>query len=197
MAKNILGAAVALALAGGLVACGTPTPYQPNIPGQATSGGYSDLRLEANRWRVSFAGNSLTSRETVEAYLLYRAAELTAQQGYDWFEIVDRHTERNARTYVQPDPLYRPYFGYGYWRPSWRYYGRRFGGWRTWDPFWGDPFWADRVDIQTVEKFEAAAEIIMHRGAKPADDPRAFDARAVVANLRPRIQYPAPRAERR
>jgi hypothetical protein len=31
-----------------------------------------------------------------------------------------------------------------------------------------------------------------HKGAKPANDPRAFDAHAVVENLRPRIQYPAP-----
>jgi hypothetical protein len=33
----------------------------------------------------------------------------------------------------------------------------------------------------------------MHHGAKPADDPAAFDAHAVIDNLRPRIQYPAPR----
>jgi hypothetical protein len=34
--------------------------------------------------------------------------------------------------------------------------------------------------------------VITHHGAKPAGDPRAFDARAVVDSLRPRIQYPAP-----
>jgi hypothetical protein len=32
----------------------------------------------------------------------------------------------------------------------------------------------------------------MHKGAKPAGDPRAFDARAVIDSLKPRIQYPAP-----
>lgn len=183
--------AAALALAATLASCATPTPYQPNIPGQQTSGGFSEMRIEADRWRVNFAGNSLTARETVEGYLLFRAAELTVQQGYDWFSIVDRQTSRDARTYVEPDPLYRPWYGpsFGYWRPSWRYYGGGFG-WRSWDPFWGDPFWADRVDIRTVEKFEASAEIVMRKGAKPADDPRAFDARAVVDNLRPRIQYP-------
>lgn len=191
MSKKSPAFALAVALAAGLAACGTATPYQPNIPGQATSGGYSEMRLEPDRWRVTFTGNTLTSRETVEAYLLFRAAELTTQQGYDWFAIVDRHTEREARTYVEPDPFYRPWYGYGFWRPHWRYYGHRFG-WRTWDPFWGDPFWADRVDVRTVQKFEASAEIVMRRGAKPADDPRAFDARAVTDNLRPRIQYPAP-----
>jgi len=193
MSKRSAGIAAALVLAAGLAACATPTPYQPNIRGQQTSGGYSEVRIEPDRFRVNFAGNSLTSRETVEGYLLFRAAELTTQQGYDWFSIEDRHTDKNVRTYVEPDPFYRPWYGpsFGYWRPSWRYYGRGFG-WRGWDPFWGDPFWADRVDVRTIEKFEASAEIIMHKGQKPSGDPRAFDARAVIESLKPRIQYPAP-----
>ena len=192
MAKRSAAFAAVVALAAVLAGCATPTPYQPNIPGQKTSGGYSEVRIEPNRWRVTFAGNSLTARETVEGYLLFRAAELTVQQGYDWFSIVDRSTQRSGYTYIEPDPLYRPWYGpgYGFWRPSWRYYGRGFG-WRTWDPFFGDPFWADRVDVRTVDKYEATAEIVTGRGAKPADDPRAFDARQVIANLQPRIQYPA------
>lgn len=193
MSKRSAGIAAALVLAAGLAACATPTPYQPNIRGQQTSGGYSEVRIEPDRFRVNFAGNSLTSRETVEGYLLYRAAELTLQEGYDTFTIVDRQTEKNTRTYVEPDPFYRPWYGpsFGYWRPSWRYYGAGFG-WRSWDPFWGDPFWSDRVDVRTVEKFEATAEIVMTKGPKATDNPRTFDARAVVENLRPRIQYPAP-----
>jgi hypothetical protein len=186
--------ALTVALAAALAGCATPTPYQAIIPGKASSGGFSEVRIEPNRWRVTFAGNSLTSRETVEGYLLYRAAELTTQQGYDWFSIVDRNTEKTGYTYLEPDPLYHPWYGprYGYWRPSWRYYGAG-PGWRSWDPFWGDPFWADRVDVRTVEKFEATAEVFMGKGAKPADDPRAFDARQVVANLQPRIKYPEPK----
>jgi hypothetical protein len=182
-----------LALAGALSACATATPYQPNIPGQQVSGGFSETRIEANRFRVNFAGNTLTSRETVEGYLLYRAAELTLAQGYDWFAVVDRATDRQTRTYVEPDPLYRPWYGpgFGYWRPHWRYYGAPYG-WRSWDPFYGGPFWGDRVDVRTVEKFEASAEIVMNRGPKPADDPRAFDARSVVENLGPRIRRPQP-----
>lgn len=194
MKRNAAALAAILVLGAGLAACATATPYQPNIPGQQVSGGFSELRLEPDRFRVSFAGNSLTSRETVEGYLLYRAAELTVQQGYDWFEIVDRRTDRETRTYVEPDPFYRPWWGAGYygWRPHWRYHGHPFG-WRTWDPFWGDPFWADRYDVRTIDKFEATAEILMHRGAKPGGEPRAFDARAVMQNLGPRIQRPEPR----
>lgn len=194
MTRRAAAIAASLALAGLLSACATATPYQPNIPGQAVSGGFSEQRLESDRFRVTFAGNSLTSRDTVEAYLLYRAAELTVQQGFDWFTIVERDVERDRRTYVERDPFYRPWYGpsYGYWRPYWRYYGGGFG-WRTWDPYWGDPFWADRMDVRTVEKFEATAEIVMRKGPKPADDARAFDARGVMENIGPRVMRPVPK----
>ena len=194
MNKTTAAIATALVLGTGLAACVSPTPYQPNVRGSATSGGYSEIRLEPNRWRVNFAGNSMTSRETVEGYLLFRAAELTLQNGDDWFEIVDRNTDAKTRTYVEPDPLYHPWYGpgFGYWRPSWRFRGRGFG-WRTWDPWFGDTFWADRYDVRTIQNFEASAEIVTHRGAKPAENPRAFDAHAVVESLRPRIQYPSPK----
>ena len=190
MPRKFIALAAALALATGLAACATPTPYQPNIRGQAMAGGFAETRLEANRFRVNFAGNSLTSRETVEGYLLFRAAELTVTNGYDWFAIVDRDTDRKVSTYAERDPFYRPWYGsYGYWRPSWRYYGSGYG-WRGWDPFFGDPFWTDRVDIRTVEKFETSAEVVMEKGVKPQGDVRAFDARAVIENLKPRIKYP-------
>jgi hypothetical protein len=172
--------AAALTLAGAFAAGATPGP--------AAQGGYSEVQVAADRWRVSFAGKTVTTREAVEAYLLYRAAELALQHGADGFEILDRHTEADARTYVWPDPRHSPWRAYGAWRPQWRYYVARSGAWRTWDPWRGDPFWADTVDPETVERFEAAAEIVMRRGATPANDPRAFDARAVIASLRPRIR---------
>jgi hypothetical protein len=56
-----------------LAACATATPYQPaGYNGQR--GGYAEQRLESDRYRVTFAGNSLTSREQVEMALLLRAA---------------------------------------------------------------------------------------------------------------------------
>ena len=193
------GLVAAVALAALLTACATATPYQPNLPGQAASGGFTDQRLEGDRYRVNFAGNSMTSRETVERYLLYRAAELTVQQGYDWFETADRRTDREARTVIDSDPFGRPfgyggYGGYGYWRPAWRYYGPAYGGWRAWDPYWGDPFFASQAEVRTIQKFEASAEIVLHKGAKPVGDPRAYDAREIMANLAPSIQRPAPKA---
>ncbi len=192
MSKTFPAIAAAILLSAGLSGCVYPTPYQPLMRSGSTAGGYSETRIEANRWRVTFAGNAMTSRETVEGYLLFRAAEVTLQNGDDWFSIDERHTDDKSRTYVLPDPLYHPWYGpgFGYWRPDWRYQGRGFG-WRSWDPRFGGPFWADGVDVQTIQNFEASAEILTHKGAKPADDPRAFDAHAVVENLKAKIQRPA------
>lgn len=190
MAKRTAVFAAVVALAAGLVACATATPYQPNIPGQHATGGYSEVLVEPDRWRVTFAGNTLTSRETVETYLLYRSAELTLQQGYDWFSAVDRSTLRSSYSYVDPT-----FYGGGWygWGPSWRFH-HGWGGWGGWGGgYWGGPWggpWG--YDIRTYDKFEATAEIQMHKGPKPANDPRAFDAHAVVASLQPRIQYPEP-----
>jgi hypothetical protein len=167
-----------------LSACTTPTPYQPLARGSQVSGGYSEQRLEDNRFRVTFSGNSLTSRQRVENYLLFRAAEITLQSGYDGFTMVNRATDPTVRTTVQRDP-----FGpgpWGWWGPSWRYH---YGGyWRSWDPWGPDPFWADRVDVSTVTNYEATAEIVMFRGRR--DDPASFDARQITQNLGPTIEMP-------
>jgi hypothetical protein len=169
-----------------LTGCETATTYHPATGYGFNREGFSDQRIEANRWQVSFAGNSVTSRDRVERYLLYRAAELTLQNGYDYFTLVDRNTDRKTRTYVN-DP-----FGpgpYGYWGVSWRYHRPGFG-WGFYDPFWGPRPFADDFNVDTIDKYEAHAEIVMGHGAPPADDVHAFDAHQVVQNLGPTIQMP-------
>jgi hypothetical protein len=173
----------ALGLAAGLGACTTATPYQPLLESAPGLGGYSDVRIEPGRHRVTFTGNSLTSRETVELYLAYRAAELTLANGYDTFTLVTRDTDRKTSARVDPGPARLPY-----WSPYWRYYGPY--GWRTYDPWMDSAFARPSMDVSTVEKFTASAEIVLGKGPKRADDAETFDARAVVENLGPRIQRP-------
>lgn len=178
MKKFAIAAAAALLLAG----CMTATPYAPAAPGHRE--GFSESRIDQDHWRVSFSGNSATPRDTVETYLLYRAAELTVQQGYDWFETTQRSTERKS-TYVPtgPDP-----WGYGpFWHPYWRYYRHGF-----WGP-WGDPFWGD-YEVEQIDRFQATAEIVMHKGSKPEGDKHAFDAHEVMTNLGPRVVRPQPKS---
>lgn len=176
-----------------LSACTTATPYQPYRPHSAggVHGGYSEQQLAPDQIRVRFHGNSMTSRDRVEGYMLYRAAELTLQAGYDWFMTIDRNTEHDIRTVVRPDTSYRPWYGptYGYWQPDWRYYMPG-SGWNYWSGGRGDPFWTDRVDIRRIESFEATADILMGRGIVPASEPRGIDARRVIADLGPTIERP-------
>jgi hypothetical protein len=179
---SLLGA-TALALLSS--ACVSPTPYQPASASKMKNG-YSSFRVEPDRYRVSFSGNSVTSRETVERYLLYRAAQLTVEQGKEWFSMVDRQTERRSETYVNEPFNSGPY---GYWGPAWRYRGRGLG-WRDWDPLWGDPYFDRQIDVTTVDRYEATAEIVVGRGLKPSSDRRAFDARAVLDNLGTSIKVP-------
>lgn len=190
----LIAAAAVGALA--LSACETATPYQPlGVRGTNASGGFYEQQIEANRVRVGFRGNSLTSRERVERYLLYRAADLTVQRGFDWFSAVDRNTERTDRFYSTGWGGYG-YGGWGgYWGPRWGFYNRRFGGWGY--GAWGDPFWGGGFgygpggyDLNQISQYDATAEIVMGRGPKPAGDRRAFDARQVMQNLGPSIQLP-------
>lgn len=177
----ILGLGASLMLA----SCASPTPYQPLASASSRQGGYYEQQIDPDYWEVTFAGNSLTSRERVETYLLYRAAELTLQQGNDWFGVVTRDVERNVREEATPSAgFYNPWYGYG-WRPRWSYYyGGR--GWRSWDPYWGDPFF----DTREVERYVATSEIEMHRGRAPEGSRRTFDAREVIARLGPSIERP-------
>lgn len=186
------------AMAAALAACvfaitgcvSSSTPYQPISSANRIAGGYSDDRLGENRYRVSFAGNSLTSREQVESYLLFRAAELTIEQGHTWFVVEDRVIEHEVERTARRDPLYDPWYGsdYGYWRPYWRYYGPR--GWRSWYPYYGHSFWTDHIDIREVDRFEAIAEVRLGDGPRPNGNLRAFDAREVIERIGPRITYP-------
>lgn len=157
-----------------LSACATQTPYEPATRhnwGQ----GYSDTRIETDRYRVTFSGNWVTSRQIVENYMLYRAAELTIQNGFDWFETVDRSTE------IQTG--YDGYgYGYGYGADI---AGPGYGGWA--------PFWNGYGDVGSWDEgnaYQVQANIIMHHGPKPRGEAHAFDAREVMSNLSHHIIWP-------
>jgi len=168
--------ALMLAVAAGLLtACATATPYQPGAPGAY---GFQEQQIESNRTRITFRGNTLTDRETVETYLLYRAAEITLQSGHDYFIVANRDTEEHSR--LQSTSPRAARFDYWYFSPR-----------RGWSP-WYDPFWNEPSSYREVTRYEALAEIAMFSGAKPSNNPDAFDAREVQQNLQGRIVRPPP-----
>ncbi|ADG10020.1 hypothetical protein B7G68_07870 [Caulobacter segnis] len=79
-----------------LTACAsTPTVYRAQA-GAPNDVGYSEYRLEAGRYRVTFQGGPGAPQAKVADYALLRAAELALRDGYDWFRIADRSTSASG-----------------------------------------------------------------------------------------------------
>jgi hypothetical protein len=72
-----------LALTVLLVSCATP--YQP----LGLTGGYSEARFDETTYEIAFKANGFTSSDEVQRDILFRAAELTSQAGFDHFVITD------------------------------------------------------------------------------------------------------------
>ena len=162
--------AAALIALGLLAGCAHPAAFAPRGPGQAT--GYTDRQLAANRWRVTFTGNSATPREQVEDDLLLRAAQVSLAAGYSHFLFDTRDTKANTRVTAFPDYASDPFWGRG-----WRF-----------RPRWGFTGFAPDVDIVTTTSYQAYAEIVTLTDEQASHEPRALDARTVIQNLTP----PAP-----
>jgi hypothetical protein len=91
MKKIILGLFILL-----LSACATP--YNP----QGLMGGFSEMQLDENVFRVSFRGNGFTSPERAAEFCLLRAAELARNNGYSYFVIIDSQSYSKYSTYTTP-----------------------------------------------------------------------------------------------
>lgn len=161
--RNPLVLTLALALA----ACATATPYQPAAKGL----GYSEQKIESNRYKVSFVGNSATPREAVDNYLMYRAAEVTLSNGYDYFVVTDRSTDVNAERSGSNSSVGIGLGSGGYGSGISLGIGTVLGG-------------------GSKGAYISQADIQVFKGAKPAGDNKAFDAREVKANLDPAIRRP-------
>ena len=160
-----------------LAGCAAPAAYAPRGPGELT--GYTDRQITPTRWRVTFTGNSVTPREQVEDDLLQRAAEVSLAAGSNYFVFDSRDTQARQR--------YDAFPGSGFGR---RGFGRGFGpgfgyGFWPYHPRWGySPFGPD-VDIITSTRYEAYAEIVLLTDAQAKGEPKAVDARQVIAHLVP------------
>lgn len=73
---------------------------------QGFSGGYTETQLDNNVYRVSFRGNGYTSAERAADFNLLRCAELTLQNGYKYFAVVEGREGTNYSTYTTPTQTY-------------------------------------------------------------------------------------------
>jgi len=115
---------ILIALAALVAAAGCTTAYGPRYErASAPSGfGYYDTQLDQNRYRVQYRARE--SGPYAEDFAMRRAAELTVQRRYDWFQIVARSRRvsddffgrYDGTRYYRDDLAYRerPRYGDGY-----------------------------------------------------------------------------------
>jgi hypothetical protein len=84
--RKLVFKAFSLLVVASLLGCVGPTLYGPGS--QSTRGGYEDSKLQDDQFNVAFNANGFTSPVRAKNYFLFRCAEITVQNGYDFFVIV-------------------------------------------------------------------------------------------------------------
>ena len=155
--------ALAALLGIALVACSTaPTVYAPAASLEDT--GYRQTKIEADRYRVSFRANPDLNVSQVQDMALRRAAELTLQDGYEWFRVVTRNTEQ---------------------------IGGRSGGGTSVGVGGSSGSYGSSVGVgigfdlsPDSRRYETTMEILLGRGTRP-EGADTYDARSILARVAP------------
>lgn len=161
--------------------CGCSPGYQrEGTYGGIHAGGYSDERIDQNTVIVRYNGGRNTSARATNTYLLLRSAEVTIENGYDYFVLVnmttspidlDLLTKQSYNGYVTSPPKAYPTY---YRSISYKSYRAKKS------PF--EAVWQGQSPCSTVGE---VAIIKMFEGMKPADLPFSYDAKSVIAHLGP------------
>lgn len=80
-----------------LTACATA--YQSS---NHFTGGFDEIALAPNVYKVTFKGNGYTSSERAEGLALLRSADLTLQKGFKYFALADSKSATSHSSYTTP-----------------------------------------------------------------------------------------------
>lgn len=97
-----------LFVSGLLVGCATA--YQRD----GFTGGYTETQLGENIFRVSFRGNGYTRGERASDLALLRSAELTTENGFRYFIVVESGADSSLSAHTTPAQSYTTGSAYGY-----------------------------------------------------------------------------------
>lgn len=89
---------------------GCATTYQR----KGFSGGYSETQLGENIFQVSFLGNGYTRGERASDFALLRSAEVTTENGFRYFIVVESGKDSSLSTYTTPTQSHTTGSAYGY-----------------------------------------------------------------------------------
>ncbi len=97
----------AAALGGFLAACGATTqaPYYGPASASRDGSGFSELRIEDRRWRVSYNGAAGMSPGEAERMAIRRAADVALNNGLEWFTIVDSRAMQEPQARRSGSPV--------------------------------------------------------------------------------------------
>ncbi len=156
---------IAIVMAAMLSACATPYGKY------GIAGGYTDSRIDENTFSISVDTNGFTNQQTTSMHALYRAAELTVENGFDFFVIASVANNSTSMAMAMPgsstsNTAVNAYGSTAYARTTTTY--------------------APTTVVPMV--FPNSTLIIKSfKGAKPEGAPNAYDARAVMKYLGPQI----------
>ena len=164
-------AIIILAASALITGCATgPTSYGP-----ATSGGlgYGSQKIQNDRFQVSFTGKTAEEARTL---VLLRAAELTLDNGYDHFKVIgsDTRGDRGGRSPISSSVGVG--VGSGGFRGTRTNVGIGLGV-------------ADVAQALSGDRVTASMEIITRNGSV-SNDPSIYDAKSIVASIRPSVYTP-------
>ncbi|WP_423946099.1 CC0125/CC1285 family lipoprotein [Candidatus Binatus sp.] len=170
VAHQRFGAFAAALAISALSSCATP--YQA----KGFRGGYSDIRIDSNTSMVSYRANAYTDRQTVQSYLLYRCAQVTVGDGYDYFVLTSGDTEARHGAISTPSTYSSTTTASAFASGN-----SAFGNAQTFGT-------VNPGQTITYTKYVASAVIRMFKGKRPPDDPLAYDAHEVIQYMRPNIE---------
>ncbi|MFH1877131.1 MAG: hypothetical protein ABH865_09600 [Candidatus Omnitrophota bacterium] len=81
-----------------LLISGCATPYQK----RGTFGGYRDIKLQEDAFKITFEGNGFIGTERAKDYTLLRCAEVALENNYKYFIIVDGNVSLLSESFTTP-----------------------------------------------------------------------------------------------
>lgn len=81
-----------------ILVSGCATGYQA----KGFGGGYTGMKIQDDIFKVSFRGNGYTDKERTADFALLRSAEITLENGYKYFVVLQSNTDVRTSAYTTP-----------------------------------------------------------------------------------------------
>lgn len=148
-----------------LAACATPYGKYGLL------GGYTDSRIDENTFSISVDNNGMTTKQATSMQALYRAAELTVENGFDYFIVGNAANNSRSISMVTPgsstsNTTINSYGSTAYANTTTRY---------------------SPSTIVPIELPNSTLVIKAFKGTKPDGVSTAYDAKSVIKYLGPQV----------